>query len=356
MKSAIIASVLAATATAQNFAPLEITYFYANQPQGVAAGQVDYYSLQLDVSSINGDAPASAYCVASWGDNTRQCGNTCVPYSTAVPTGSWIQCYNSQADFSSGSGPDSGFSMMLFPMFAVGNFKVELQQTFMDAGAQITSQTVQYTITNSTTSMVTCDISGSETSAASGIGQHASGYCTNTANTIFYLPVANSQSIVTTNTVSAQTVTSTVAASTVTSGFVTSTIPASTVTSTAPASTATVVGCHASSVSVSFPVQEMTNYGDEVYVVGNITQLGNWAPANAVLLSANDYTSANTLWDGGNVVIPAGTAFEYKYIQISADGTLLWECGENRVFTVSTTTCGTAIAGNNPDYFRCGAH
>jgi len=109
-------------------------------------------------------------------------------------------------------------------------------------------------------------------------------------------------------------------------------------------------------VRLSFPVQERTVWGDNVFVVGNITELGAWNPYTAVALNADQYDDINTIWSGGDVAVPVGTAFEYKYIQWSADGSLLWECGENRVFTVPASACGTQTAGNNPDYFRCGNH
>jgi hypothetical protein len=75
-----------------------------------------------------------------------------------------------------------------------------------------------------------------------------------------------------------------------------------------------------------------------------------------VPLNTGSYNDISTLWTGGEVGVAAGTSFEYKYLQKNADGSLLWECGENRVATVSAYTCGEQTVGNDPDYFRCGTH
>jgi hypothetical protein len=167
-----------------------------------------------------------------------------------------------------------------------------------------------YTITNQSSATYVCEINPQEVPDAQ---VHAHGDCSTPVNsTGFAIPIAN-VSLACTNT---------------------------------PAST----------VALSFPVLETTVYGDCVFVVGNITELGDWDPYNAVRLNADNYTDTNQLWAGGNAVVPAGITFEYKYIQWSADGGLLWECGENRAYTAPYGTCGTATAGNDPDYFRCGNH
>ncbi|KAF2725962.1 carbohydrate-binding module family 20 protein [Polychaeton citri CBS 116435] len=309
MKSVATFIAFAAAAAAQQYRPFEIDYMTTHQPNGVPSGQVNYYRIAFNVTSANGDEPVSAYCSDFWGDNSnnRLCsGSSCVPYSTEVPTGSWIDCaQNSSATADS----SSGFAFQLFPYFSIGNFSVMIKQNFSEAGSQIIAQSAPYLITN-TTDYYVCDILGSETSPSSHIGQHARGDCQLAANaSAISIAVANASQ-----------------------------------------------ACdHATSVNVSFPVTETTLWGETVFVTGNITELGNWDPSSSPALNADGYTSSNNEWSGG-VEIPAGTAFEYKYVQQNLDGSYTWECGENRVFTVSDFTCGDETAGNDPDYFRCGNH
>ena len=110
---------------------------------------------------------------------------------------------------------------------------------------------------------------------------------------------------------------------------------------------------------------ERTVFGDNIFVVGNISQLGNWNPYEAAGLSASEYTDANNLWTGAyvidsrgqfinNVIVDSGTSFEWKYIEWTKNGTLIWECGENRVFTTINDNTNKAAVGSNPDIFRCG--
>ncbi|WP_102159101.1 carbohydrate-binding module family 20 domain-containing protein [Zhihengliuella halotolerans] len=79
---------------------------------------------------------------------------------------------------------------------------------------------------------------------------------------------------------------------------------------------------------VSVSVRAETTWGQDVRVVGNHGALGSWDPAAGVVLSATDYPR----WTG-TVDLPAGTAFEYKYVKYDG-GTAIWESGGNRVATV----------------------
>jgi alpha-amylase len=62
--------------------------------------------------------------------------------------------------------------------------------------------------------------------------------------------------------------------------------------------------------------------------VGGAPELGAWDPAHAVPLDPSGYPN----WTAA-VAIPAGTAFEYKYVKLSGD-TVLWESRANRTATV----------------------
>ncbi|TDQ52464.1 carbohydrate-binding module family 20 domain-containing protein [Actinorugispora endophytica] len=74
-----------------------------------------------------------------------------------------------------------------------------------------------------------------------------------------------------------------------------------------------------------FHADVTTWYGQEVYVVGSIPELGSWDPDDAVHLSADDYP----VWKG-RVTIPEGTRFDYKYVKRNPDGGIEWESGGNR--------------------------
>lgn len=115
---------------------------------------------------------------------------------------------------------------------------------------------------------------------------------------------------------------------------------------------------HAKTVTLTFPVQVRTDYGDSIYIAGSIPELGEWELSRAVPLNANSYTSVpnGDIWTGGDVKVAAGTTFEWKVVQKNADGSWLWECGENWVSTVDRYTCGQQTIGNDPTWMRCGNH
>lgn len=231
-----------------------------------------------------------------------------------------MKCDSSEANFGD---EDSEFSFQLFPLFSIGNFSLAVEQEWTQTYAKhapyrcncpddvlstnnISAQLVasgKIQVTN-TTAQYTCTINPEEVPSA---GVHASGDCSIPAGQPPYqIPLTSVSAACTPN---------------------------------------------ASTVAVAFPVTETTQWGETVVVVGNITQLGNWAPSEAVILNADQYTSLYNLWNG-TVVLPAGTAFQYKYILEHTDGSIAWECCENRVYTVPSNTCGTATAGNDPDEFR----
>ncbi|WP_313482909.1 glucan 1,4-alpha-maltotetraohydrolase [Stutzerimonas kunmingensis] len=95
-------------------------------------------------------------------------------------------------------------------------------------------------------------------------------------------------------------------------------------------------------VSVNFRCDNgVTQPGDSVYVVGNVSQLGNWSPASAVRLTD---TSAYPTWKG-SISLPAGQDVEWKcLIRNEANATLVrqWQGGANNSVTPSegATTVG----------------
>lgn len=93
-------------------------------------------------------------------------------------------------------------------------------------------------------------------------------------------------------------------------------------------------------VYVTFNGRVATEWGQTVKVVGNVAALGGWDVAKGVKLSASGYTSANPLWSI-TVPIKAGTAVQYKFVRVGADGKVQWESDPNRGFTVKADA-GTA--------------
>jgi alpha-amylase len=89
-------------------------------------------------------------------------------------------------------------------------------------------------------------------------------------------------------------------------------------------------------VQVTFNEYATTTYGQNVYVVGSIPALGNWAPGSAVALSSAAYPT----WSA-TVPLPTGTAFQYKYIKKNTDGSVTWESDPNRSYTTGTGATAT---------------
>lgn len=83
-----------------------------------------------------------------------------------------------------------------------------------------------------------------------------------------------------------------------------------------------------------FNVRKRTQPGQDVFISGNIPQLGNWDVGKALPLSAGKYTEPTPVWYGFEK-LPVGMELEYKYVLKIADrGAVIWEAGENRGYTV----------------------
>ncbi|MFC8065881.1 carbohydrate-binding module family 20 domain-containing protein [Streptomyces sp. NPDC057293] len=83
---------------------------------------------------------------------------------------------------------------------------------------------------------------------------------------------------------------------------------------------------------VSFAVNATTSWGQNIYVTGNRPELGDWNPGNALKLDPAAYP----VWKG-DVELPEGTSFEYKYVRKDEAGNVSWESGANRTATVTST-------------------
>ncbi|MBD0738930.1 carbohydrate-binding module family 20 domain-containing protein [Streptomyces sp. CBMA29] len=86
------------------------------------------------------------------------------------------------------------------------------------------------------------------------------------------------------------------------------------------------------SSAASFAVNATTVFGQNIYVVGDNSTLGNWNTGSALPLSSASYP----VWKL-DVAMPAGTSFQYKYIRKDGSGNVTWESGANRTATVPSS-------------------
>ncbi|SPQ18921.1 669d54c3-0936-45ee-a914-0d85de7e1766 [Thermothielavioides terrestris] len=112
--------------------------------------------------------------------------------------------------------------------------------------------------------------------------------------------------------------------------------------STAASATTTASACSLSAVNITFNELVTTVWGDTIKLAGNISALGSWSPSSALTLSASQYSQSNPLWSVTTVLGP-GTVIEYKFIKVSASGTVTWESDPNRVYAVP---CATATVSS----------
>ncbi len=124
-----------------------------------------------------------------------------------------------------------------------------------------------------------------------------------------------------------------------------STTSGSSPTTTSATSSATSTCSPASSVAVTFRETVTTSYGQTIKIAGSVAELGSWNTANAIALSASEYTSSSPIWKG-TVTFAAGTVIQYKYINVATDGTVTWEKDPNHTYTVPAS-CATAVTVSN---------
>ncbi|MCX5196928.1 alpha-amylase family glycosyl hydrolase [Streptomyces sp. NBC_00249] len=79
----------------------------------------------------------------------------------------------------------------------------------------------------------------------------------------------------------------------------------------------------------SFAVNATTVTGQDIYVTGDLPELGSWNTGSALKLDPAAYP----VWKR-EVTLPAGTAFAYKYLRKDSAGNVTWESGANRTATV----------------------
>jgi chitodextrinase len=94
-----------------------------------------------------------------------------------------------------------------------------------------------------------------------------------------------------------------------------------------------------------------TSFGQNLYVVGNVSALGNWSPGAGFALTIQG-SGANVPWSG-TVNLPAGAAIQYKYVKWNGS-TATWESNQsttsgNREFTVPAN-CSDTINRNDGNF------
>ncbi|KIL65903.1 carbohydrate-binding module family 20 protein [Amanita muscaria Koide BX008] len=80
-------------------------------------------------------------------------------------------------------------------------------------------------------------------------------------------------------------------------------------------------------IPFTFHEDATTQLGENIFVTGNLRELGNWDPSKAVPLDANSYP----IWNA-TVNLPKSITFQYKYIRIF-NGQVTWESDPNRQST-----------------------
>lgn len=98
--------------------------------------------------------------------------------------------------------------------------------------------------------------------------------------------------------------------------------------------------------TATFNIKVQTQYGQNIKIAGNIPQLGNWSPSDALPLSASEYTSSNPLWTGTAYGIAPQDDFQWKPILINSDGSVEWYPGANLENESSGACSGSQLVIN----------
>lgn len=97
----------------------------------------------------------------------------------------------------------------------------------------------------------------------------------------------------------------------------------------------------AQTVSVNFTCNNGTTvWGQSVYVVGSVPELGNWNTNNAIKLEATNYPT----WTGIINGLPASTTIDWKCIKRDV-GAVIWQSGANN--SIATPASGSASSNGS---------
>ncbi|EAW09113.1 putative glucan 1,4-alpha-glucosidase [Aspergillus clavatus NRRL 1] len=89
-------------------------------------------------------------------------------------------------------------------------------------------------------------------------------------------------------------------------------------------------------VPVTFWLTASTYWGQNVFMTGNTTALGNWNTTAGYALSSALYTEANQLWVASVEELKPGETIEYRFYKVEPDRSITWESTKKRVYTVPT--------------------
>lgn len=98
----------------------------------------------------------------------------------------------------------------------------------------------------------------------------------------------------------------------------------------------------AEQVAIRFIAKEAyTNYGQNIYLIGNCIELGSWDTDKAVgpFFNATNSIASYPDWFF-DVSVPAGQKIEFKFIKKDGSGNVVWESGLNHSYTTPSGTTG----------------
>ncbi|PVH94434.1 carbohydrate-binding module family 20 protein [Periconia macrospinosa] len=96
-------------------------------------------------------------------------------------------------------------------------------------------------------------------------------------------------------------------------------------------------------VLLYFNLNATTFYGENIYITGNTSELGNFNTHDALGGSALGYTAERPLWNFA-AELPANLPVEYQYLRIEPDGTVIPE-SKNRTLTVQSCSGNNGTVG-----------
>lgn len=95
--------------------------------------------------------------------------------------------------------------------------------------------------------------------------------------------------------------------------------------------------------AINFNIFYETTFGEELYVMGSIKELGQWKAYKLKL-----YWTENHCWRNEEPLLCNDPYFEYKYALFGVDGTLTcWENGINRIADLETLPSQETTLGSN---------
>ncbi|KYG29597.1 alpha-amylase family glycosyl hydrolase [Alkalihalobacillus trypoxylicola] len=96
-------------------------------------------------------------------------------------------------------------------------------------------------------------------------------------------------------------------------------------------------------VSIRFAVNNATtSLGTNLYIVGNVNELGNWDPDQAIGPMFNQVMYQYPTWYY-DISVPAEENLEYKFIKKDSSGNVVWESGNNHTYTTPATGTDTVL-------------